>query len=160
MPRESPSFSSKLSITTPNYAASAIRACNLRTSLDFWRFAVPFLITPLLAALSKRLVMFLQSSCAVSTLPSSSAASVCLSTVRSVDLRCRLRVRFASSARTCFFADCRCKTHTPFKNLSLDNFTDNRGIEYSSQYVYLMIPQNMGFVYFFNSFRLSVFSCR
>ena len=111
-----------------NYAAAVI-AFNLRVSRDFWRFAVPFLMTPLLAALSKRLTVVLHNSCAVSTLRSSSAVSVCLSTVRSVDLRWRLRIRFASSARACFFADCRCKTLTPFENLSLKN----RGIEYLFQ---------------------------
>ena len=103
-----------------SYAASAVRACNLLMSRDFWRFAVPFLITPLLAALSKRLVMVRHSSCAVSMLPSSRAISVCFITVRSVDLRCRLRIRFVLSARACFFADCRCKTNTPFESFSPD----------------------------------------
>ena len=112
-----------------NYAASAVSACNFRVSRDFWRFAVPFLMTPLLAARSKRLTVVLHNSCAVSTLRSSSAVSVCLRTVRSVDLRWRLRIRFASSARACFFADRRCKTLTPFENL----FPENRGIEYLFQ---------------------------
>ena len=102
-----------------NYAASAVIACNLRVRRDFWRFAVRFLMTPLLAALSKRLTVVLHNSCAVSTLRSSSAVSACLRTVRSVDLRWRLRIRFALSARACFFADCRCKTYAPFENLFL-----------------------------------------
>ena len=132
-----------------NYAASAISVFNLRVSLDFWRFAVPFLITPLLAALSKRLAVFLHNSCAVSTLPSLSAVSACLSTVRSVDLRCRLRMRFFSSARACFLADCLCKTDTPFENLLPRQSHRQPRFEYPSQCVYLMIPQNSGFVYFF-----------
>ena len=151
MPRESPSLSLAASylIQRQNYAASAVSVFNLRVSLDFWRFAVPFLITPLQAALSKRLATFLHNSCAVSTLPSSSAISVCLSNVRSVALRCLLRMRFVSSARACFLADCRCKTYPPLRTYPLDNLIDNRAVKYPSQCVYLMIPQNIGFVYFF-----------
>ena len=126
-----------------------MRALSLRVSRDFWRFAVPFLMTPLLAALSKRLAIVRHNSCAVSTFPSARAVSACLITVRSVALRCLLRVRFALSARACFFADCRCKINTPFENFSPNDLGDNRDINCFSQCVYLMIPQNIGFVHIF-----------
>ena len=89
-------------------------------------------------------------SCAVSTFPSSRAVSVCFITVRTVALRCRLRVRFVLSARTCFFADRRFKTNTPFANFSPNSLEDNRDINCLLQYVYLMIPQNIGFVHIFS----------
>ena len=141
-------------------------------------------MTPLQAALSKRLVKDRHNSCAVSTFPSAMAVSVCFITVRSVALRCRLRIRFVLSARACFFADCRCKTSTPFENFSPDYLEANRGIivkpenictpagrcglqphrvlwpsHYGIYYncllqcVYLIIPQNIGFVHIFSEIR-------
>lgn len=91
--------------TVGNYAVCAVSSFNLRAIRDFWRFAVPFFITPFPAALSSKLAVVLHNFCAASTSPSCSANSVFFSDVLSDVLRCLFLFRFFRSARACFFAD-------------------------------------------------------